>query len=163
MSLQCHSSVHCFSTSRSGAPAVYTLLWPLFHFVRLRLVFLCSAALNMVVLFSFYFYSCFLLGIEWGYHLHGLTSKLEILSSFLPETNSLLLVKSNFGLSWSQPRLFLPFFFGLYELFKTNWWGCKEAVYMARVAVMTKKLFSITNRNLFFPKASHSIATSQVC
>lgn len=110
LSLQCHSSRHCFSISWSGAPEVWAFLGPLFHFVRLRLVFLCSSALNIDVLFSFYFYSCFLLGIGWGYHLHGLISKLEILSSFLPEKSSLLLAKSNFGPSWFQTRLFLPLF-----------------------------------------------------
>lgn len=110
LSLQCHSSRHCFSISWSGAPKVWAFLGPLFHFVRLRLVFLCCSALNSDVLFSFYFYSCFLLGIGWGYHLHGLISKLEILSSFLPEKSSLLLAKSNFRPSWFQTLLSLPLF-----------------------------------------------------
>lgn len=110
LSPQCHSSRHCFSISRSGAPAVWASPGPLFRFVRLRLVFLCSSALNTDVLFSFYFYSCFLLGTGWGYHLHGLISKLEILSSFLLEKRSLLLAKSEFSPSRFHTRLLLPLF-----------------------------------------------------
>lgn len=130
-------------------------------------MFLCSSALNIVVLFFFYFYSYFLLGIWWSYHLHGLTSKLEVLCQFifLRDKHHVPFEEQfrpcpGYSPNFFSLHLFL-FFFGRWcELFSTNQWGYEEVVCMVGMAVMTKKFFSIKIVICFSPKTFQTMATS---
>lgn len=154
--------MHCFSISRSGAPALQVSLGPLFHFVRLCPVFLCSSALNIAVVFSFYFYSCFLLGIWWGYyHFQGANIQIGGSPSIhfsLRQAPSYSLGRVVSALSWGELRLSLLSFLDYLSSFQsTNEVARTQFVGLEQLLGL-KKFSSIIN--LILPKAFQMTKTT---